>query len=235
MHPALRGPRAVRLLLLAVVAAGFGTFLLAGGRRFLTFEALVEHKDALVAWAVVHPVLAPSIWIGAYLVLGLFGLPGSTVLNLSAGLLFRFQQGLALVVLGSTLASAVAFLSFRYLLRDMAEAFVRKRFPELLATLEREGTYFVLTLRLLPVIPYSATNVVLAISPVRFWPCLFLSLLALLPRYFLYVYAGTHLGDIHNPDDLWSPQLVGVLALLALLPLLLRWIVPWVRRRRGLA
>ncbi len=233
MGPSLRGPLAVRLALLAVLAAGFVAFLLAGGHRVLTFEELVAHKDALVAWAVAHPVLAPSLWIGAYLVLGLFGLPGSTVLNLSAGLLFRFQQGLALVVLGSTVASAVAFLSFRYLLRDMAETLVRKRFPELLATLEREGTYFVLTLRLLPVIPYSATNVLLAISPVRFWPCLLLSLLALLPRYLLYVYAGTHLGDIRNPDDLFSPQLVAVLALLAVLPFVIRWALPRLKRRLG--
>lgn len=225
-------PNAVRLLLLVLIAAGAATFLLAGGYRFLSFDNLVAHKDALIDWADGRPLLAPGVWVAAYLVLGLFGLPGSTVLNLSAGLLFDFWEGLLLVVAGSTLASAVAFLSFRYLLRDFVEERVRRRFPHLLEGLEREGVYFVLTLRLLPVIPFSATNLILAISPVRFAPFLVFSLLGLLPRYLLYVYAGTHLGDVENPDDLWSLPLVGALAVLAVLPWLVRGVLSLMKRSR---
>ncbi|HUM01758.1 MAG TPA: VTT domain-containing protein [Thermoanaerobaculia bacterium] len=221
------GPNAVRLFLLALIAAGAAAFLLAGGYRFLSFDQLVAHKDALMVWADARPLLAPAVWVAAYLVLGLFGLPGSTVMNLSAGLLFEFWRGLLLVIAGSTLASIVAFLSFRYLLRDFVEERARRRFPHLLEGLEREGVYFVLTLRLLPVIPFSATNVILAISPVRFAPFLFFSLLGLLPRYVLYVYAGAHLGDVENPDDLWSLPLLGALSVLAVLP----WLVRGVRRR----
>ena len=220
-----------RLLLLALIAAGVVAFLLAGGYRFLSFDNLVAHKDALIDWADARPVLAPGVWAAAYLVLGLFGLPGSTVLNLSAGLLFGFWEGLLLVVAGSTLASAVAFLSFRYLLGDLMEERMRRRFPRLLEGLEREGVYFVLTLRLLPVIPFSATNVILAISPVRFGSFLFFSLVGLLPRYLLYVYAGAHLGDVQNPDDLWSPPLVGVLAALAVLPWLVKSVLRQMKRR----
>ena len=74
-------------------------------------------------------------------------------------------------------------------------------------------------------IPFSATNVILAISPVRFTPFLVFSLLGLLPRYLLYVYAGAHLGDVQNPDDLWSPPLVGALAVLAVLPWLIKGVL----------
>ena len=218
-------PNAIRLPLLAVIAAGAVAFLLAGGYRFLSFDNLVAHKDALIDWADARPLLAPGVWIAAYLVLGVFGLPGSMVLNLSAGLLFDFCEGLLLVVAGSTLASAVAFLFFRYVLGDFVEERMQRRFPHLLEGLEREGVYFVLTLRLLPVIPFSATNVILAISPVRFTPFLVFSLLGLLPRYLLYVYAGAHLGDVQNPDDLWSPPLVGALAVLAVLPWLVKGVV----------
>jgi uncharacterized membrane protein YdjX (TVP38/TMEM64 family) len=224
-------PNAVRLLLLVLIAAGAMAFLFAGGYRFLSFHNLVAHKDALIDWADARPLLAPGIWVATYLVLGLFGLPGSTVLNLSAGLLFDFWEGLLLVVVGSTLASSVAFLSFRYLLGDFVEERMRRRFPHLLEGLEREGAYFVLTLRLLPVIPFSATNVILAISPVRFTPFLVFSLLGLLPRYLLYVYAGAHLGDVQNPDDLWSPPLVGALAVLAVLPWLVKGVLRQMKHR----
>jgi len=81
------------------------------------------------------------------------------------------------------------------------------------------------------VVPFSATNFLLAISPVRFWPCLAVSLLALLPRHLIYVWAGDHLGDIQTPGDLWSPSLIASLTALAVLPWLTHWAVG--RRRRG--
>ncbi len=220
----------LRLLMLVLIVAGGVAFLLAGGLRLLTFDNLVAHKDALIEWADARPLMAPGVWMAAYLVLGLFGLPGSTVMNLSAGLLFGFREGLLLVAVGSTLASAVAFVSFRYLLWDLVEERMRRRFPHLLEGLEREGSYFILTLRLLPVIPFSVTNVILAISPVRFVPFLVYSLLGLLPRYLLYVYAGTHLGEVENPADLWSLPLVGVLALLAVLPWLIKGVLGRTKR-----
>jgi len=82
-----------------------------------------------------------------------------------------------------------------------------------------------------PVIPFSATNLILAMSPVRFAPFLVFSLLGLLPRYLIYVYAGAHLGDVQNPNDLWSPPLVGVLAALALLPWLVKSILRQTKHR----
>ena len=221
-----------RYWLLAVLCAGVAAFMVSGGYRFLSFHQLVAHKDALIAWAGARPVLAAAVWLTAYLILGLFGLPGSTVLNVSAGVLFDFQKGLALVVFASTLASSIAFLSFRYLFRDWVEERARRRFPHLVEELERDGLYFVFTLRLLPVIPYSVTNLLVAISPVRFWPCLLVSLVALMPRYLLYVYAGTHLGDLQSPGDLWSPKLIGVLSVLAVVPWVVHWTVRQWRRRR---
>ncbi len=222
---------APRIALLALLIAGIAAFFLLGGYRTISFEQLVEHKDALVDLARAHPVLASLSFLAAYLTLGLFGLPGSTVLNITAGLLFEFWMGLLLVVLGSTLASALAFFSFRYLFRNFVDAKVRARFPRLEEDLEREGAYFVFAMRMFPVIPYSVTNLVLAVSPVRFLPYLFLSLLGLLPRYLLYVYTGDNLGDIQHPDDLFSPALIGVLALLAVLPWALKWAAPRIKRR----
>jgi uncharacterized membrane protein YdjX (TVP38/TMEM64 family) len=84
-------------------------------------------------------------------------------------------------------------------------------------------------MRLVPLVPYSATNLILAVSPVSFVTYLWVSLLAMFPRYLLYVYTGTHLGDVQDPDDLFSPALIGVLAVLAVLP----WALKHVMRRIG--
>ncbi len=222
---------APRLALLALLVAGIAGFFVLGGYRAFTFDQLVEHRDSLIDLADSHPILAPISFMTVYLILGIFGLPGSTVLNLTAGVLFDFWKGLLLVILASTLASSLAFFSFRYLFRSYVEAKVRSRFPKLEEDLERQGAYFVFAMRLFPVIPFSLTNLVLAVSPVRFLTYLVVSLLALLPRYLLYVYAGDNLGDVQNPDDLISPTLIGVLALLAVLPWALKWAAPRIKSR----
>jgi len=222
---------APRLALIVVLLAGIASFFLLGGHRRITFEELVAHKDALIELAESHPVLGPLAFVAVYLILGIFGLPGSTVLNLTAGVLFDFAEGLLLVVLASTLASALAFFGFRYLFRNYVDQLVRRRFPKLLEDLEREGAYFVFAMRLFPVIPFSLTNMVLAVSPVRFLTYLLVSLIALLPRYILYVYAGDHLGDVQEINDLFSPYIIGVLAVLALLPWALKRVMPPLKRR----
>ncbi len=233
MDLTLARKNAPRVALLAVLIAGIAAFFLFGGYRRLTFEHLVEHKDEMVGLARAHPVAASLSFTGAYLALGLFGLPGSTVLNIAAGALFGFWLGLALVTLGSTIASVLAFFSFRYLFRNYVDAKVRSRFPKLEEDLEREGGYFVFALRMFPVIPFSVTNLVLAVSPVRFLPYLYLSLLGLLPRYLLYVYTGDNLGSVRSPNDLLSPSLIGALALLAVLPYILKWAVSRLRRKQA--
>lgn len=233
MISVLPGLKPLRPVLLAVLVAGVATFLVVGGYRFLSFEHLVSHKDALIVWTDAHPVLAPALWVAVYLALGLFGLPGSTVLNVSAGVLFHFRKGLLLAVLASALASSAAFLSFRFVFRDFFEARLRRRFPAVIADLEREGLYFVFALRLLPVVPFSATNFLLAISPVRFWSSAAVSLVALLPRHLIYVYAGGHLGDIQTPEDLWSPSLIAALALLGILPWVTHWAATRLKRGRS--
>lgn len=215
-----------RLAWLSLLVAGIGLFFFLGGHHTLTFDQLVANKDALIDRADAHPILAPVAFVMVYLILGLFGLPGSTMLNLTAGLLFDFWEGLILVILSSLLASILAFLSFRYLFRSYVEDKVRSRFPSLEEDLRREGAYFVFALRLLPVIPFSFSNLVLAVSPVSFLTYIAMTALALLPRHALYVYAGLHLGDLQDPDDLYSPALIGVLAVLALLPWFLKWAAP---------
>jgi uncharacterized membrane protein YdjX (TVP38/TMEM64 family) len=216
-----------RLALFAVVAAGATAGVLLGWHHYLTFANLVAHKDALMALADTRPWLAPLLFCAAYAILGLCGLPGSRVLILTAGALSDFWKGLGLVALASTGASALAFLSFRYLFRDVVESRVRGKLREAEEGLRREGAYFVFALRLLPGIPYSVSNLVLSISPVSFGTYVGMSWLALLPRYMLYVYASTHLGDVQNLDDLFSPSLIAVPALLAVLP----WIVKRVAHR----
>jgi uncharacterized membrane protein YdjX (TVP38/TMEM64 family) len=97
-----------RLALLVMVCAGIATFFLLGGHHLLTFDQLVARKNTLIGLAETHPGLAQLLFVTAYLILGLFALPGSTLLNVTAGVLFDFWKGLFWVIVASTLASSLA-------------------------------------------------------------------------------------------------------------------------------
>jgi uncharacterized membrane protein YdjX (TVP38/TMEM64 family) len=214
----------LRLALFGALVLGVGAFFVSGGHNLLSFGQLVAHKDQIVSQAAEHPFEAALAFLGAYLVLGLFGLPGNTVLYLAAGLLFGFANGLVLVLVGSTLASSLAFLSFRYLFGDFVEKWVKRRFPKLEKELARDDAFVVFSTRVLPVLPYSSANLILAVSPVRFAWYVAMTLVGLMPRYLLYVHAGTDLSALKDPNDLFSTSLVGALLLLAVLPWIFKWL-----------
>jgi uncharacterized membrane protein YdjX (TVP38/TMEM64 family) len=233
MNIAPGGDRRGRAVAFILFGAGLAAFFALGGPRLLTFAELVAHRDELVALAASHEGWAPVVFVAAYLAVGLLGLPGSTVLNLLAGVLFGFWRGVLLVMIANTLAASVALLLFRYLFRPWVEALVGKRFPTVLAGLRQESVYLVFALRMVPVIPFAVTNVVLAVSPVPFLTCGWVTLVALLPRFLLYVYAGTQMGGIKEVDDLLSPSLIAALALLAVLPWGVRGMVGALKRRHA--
>jgi uncharacterized membrane protein YdjX (TVP38/TMEM64 family) len=77
----------------------------------------------------------------------------------------------------------------------------------------------VFAFRLMPVVPYSLINVILGACPIRFGTYVWVSFVASLPRYVLYVMTGTQLDRIRALEDIYSPATVATLAALGLLPL----------------
>ena len=136
----------------------------------------------------------------------------------------------AITLIGSTAGATVAFLISRFLLRD----WVRQRFGEQLsrfqAAWDRGGAYYLLTLRLLPVVPFFVVNAVTALTPVRVRTFWWASQLGMLPGTVVYVYAGSLAPDLRTLAEQGTAAIpVGrillALTLLALLPWGTRWLL----------
>ena len=74
----------------------------------------------------------------------------------------------------------------------------------------RDGAYHLVTLRLLPVLPFWVINLVMGLTPIGTWTFYWASQLGMLPATVIYVYAGTQLTQFRV-----GPGLVIALALLA--------------------
>jgi pyruvate/2-oxoglutarate dehydrogenase complex dihydrolipoamide dehydrogenase (E3) component len=100
--------------------------------------------------------------------------------------------------------------------------------------IDRDGAFYLLSLRLVPVVPFFVVNLLMALTRIRPWMFYWVSQLGMLPATLVYVNAGTRLGAIESVGDVLSAGLLGAFALLALLPLLLRLLLGWLQRRRAL-
>lgn len=220
----------LRWLVVAVIFTLIVAFLIVGGP---TPDQLVARRAELQATVAAQPVLSAGVFlVTATLAMGL-SLPVATLISLSAGLLFGLIEGVVLMSFASTAGATLAFLSSRYLFRDA----VRRRFGRWVEVIdrgmEREGAFYLLALRLTPVVPFFAVNLSMGLTTLRMRTFWWVSQVGMLPGTILYVNAGTRLGEVENWRGLIDPWLVLSFALLGVVPLLLKWTVGWLRTRKN--
>ncbi|MCR6659683.1 MAG: VTT domain-containing protein [Asticcacaulis sp.] len=84
--------------------------------------------------------------------------------------------------------------------------------------MRREGAFYVVALRLLPVFPFSLTNITLGMTAMRTTTFYVVSQLSTLPAIAIYANAGTRLAEVKSMSDVVTPELISALCLLGLLP-----------------
>ncbi|MGD2082224.1 MAG: FAD-dependent oxidoreductase [Chromatiales bacterium] len=221
---------ALVLVVLAVVAY-FGL----GIDEQISFERLKDRQVQAEAWAERNPLIAPLAFIGVYVAVTGLSVPGAVPLTLLGAALFGLAWGTVLVSLGSTLGATLAFLIARHLLRDWVQSRYGKRLAAVNRGVERDGAFYLFGLRLVPVFPFFVINLVMGLTPIPTWTYLWVSWLGMLPGTLVYVNAGTQLAGLESPAGILSPQLVASFALLGVFPLLARWGLRLLRRRRAYA
>ncbi len=220
------------LLVLAVVG-----FYALGLHHYFSWDFVRSNLDAWQGQGKDNLLLALMVFFVVYVAVTALSLPAAAILTMVAGALFGRWLGTAVVSIASTLGATLAFLSSRYVLRD----WVQQRFGDRLGPIdhgvEKDGAYYLFTLRLVPVVPFFLINLGLGLTPMRVATFAAVSWLGTLLGTFLYVNAGTELGALDSPADLLSWKVLGALALLGVVPLAVRkfreWKVRW--RTVGLA
>jgi pyruvate/2-oxoglutarate dehydrogenase complex dihydrolipoamide dehydrogenase (E3) component/uncharacterized membrane protein YdjX (TVP38/TMEM64 family) len=221
-----------RLALLALLAAGLAAFFLFDLGDWLTLERLKGSRDALAARAEAEPLLVAGLFFLLYVAVTAFSLPGAAVLTLAAGAIFDLVLGTIIASAASTAGASLAFLSSRYLLRDWVKGRFGRALEAVDRGVERDGAFYLLTLRLIPVFPFFLVNLAMGLTGMRLATYAAVSWAGMLAGTVVYVNAGTQLARIESTSDILSPGLIGSLALLGLFPLLAKWLVGRWRARR---
>ena len=214
-----------RLALVAAVAAAVGF-----AARLGAFDgnAAAAGRDRLAdcrAAAAARPVAAALAFAAVYIAVTALSLPVAAWLSLLGGALFGRWVGVPLVSVSATAGATLAMLSARYVLRD----WVRTRFGPRIAGidrgLERDGAFYLVTLRLVPLLPFWLVNLAAGVTALPVRQFVVGSWVGMLPATAVYVNAGREVGGVESPADILTGRVVGAFALLAVLPLVARFVV----------
>ncbi|WP_392340034.1 FAD-dependent oxidoreductase [Moritella marina] len=170
--------------------------------------------------------LAMFIFFVSYVAITGFSLPGAVLLTLLGGGLFGFGYGLLLISFASSIGATLAFLVSRYLLRDYVQKKFGSRLDAINKGVEKEGDFYLFSLRLIPVFPFFLINILMGLTKISTRSFYLVSQVGMLAGTAIYVWAGTQLSEIDSLSGIASPSLLSALALLG--------IFPWVAKR-GLA
>ncbi|CAN5491995.1 bifunctional TVP38/TMEM64 family protein/FAD-dependent oxidoreductase [soil metagenome] len=218
----------VIFVLIAVVVA-FYVFRL---DRLLSLDELKSRQVELQASLDASPTQFLTVFSLVYVLVTGFSIPGATVLTLAAGFLFGFCRGLVVVSICSTAGATISFLMSRFFL----SGFVARRFGDRMTKInkgfEKDGSSYLLTLRLVPLFPFFLVNVVMGLTPIRTFTFAIVSLVGMLPGTAAFVNAGTELSRIDSLQGLLSPGLIVSFTLVGLIPMAAKMIVVALKNRK---
>lgn len=221
-----------RIILVVVIAAFVGAYFAFDLQQYLSLAELKQQRDALAEFAGARPVLSIGGFFLVYVLVAALSLPGAAILTIAGGAVFGLGTGTLIVSFASSIGATLAFFVARFLLQDT----VRKKFKERLKRIdegiEKDGGFYLFSLRLVPVFPFFVINLVAGLTALKPWTFYWVSQLGMLPGTLVFVNAGTQLGQISSPGDILSPSLLGAFVLLALLPFIGRGVLAWVKESR---
>lgn len=208
-----------KIAIAAVIAVAIGAFFYFDLGRFLSLTALKDNRDHLLAFTEANSVEAAALFVLCYIAVTGLSLPGAVILTLAGGFLFGSVFGTLLVNLGATSGATLAFLAARYMLRDWVEQRFGKWLEPLQQGFAKNAFSYLVTLRLIPLFPFFAVNLVSGLTRMNVGSYVAATALGIIPGSFVYAYAGRQLGTINSLSEIASPNVIAAFVLLGLLAL----------------
>ena len=221
-----------KLFMAAVLLAGIAAFLALDLGRYVSLAFIKDSQVSLQALYAQQPVIVALVFFAAYVAVAALSLPGAALMTLAGGAVFGLVWGTVLVSFASSIGATLSMLAARYVLRDAIAKHFGKRLDVINQGVENEGALYLLTLRLVPAVPFFVVNLLMGLTTMKTWTFYRVSQLGMLAGTLVYVNAGTQLARIDSLQSVLSPALLGSLVLLGLLPLVLGQVLKWAKRRQ---
>ena len=200
--------------------------------RYLSLDYLKSSQSAFESLYAEQPLLVIGSYFAIYVAVTALSFPGAVIMTLAGGAIFGTLWGTVIVSFASSLGATLAFLAARFVLRDSIEARFGNRLAEFNKGIEKEGAFYLFTLRLVPLVPFFVINLLMGLTKMKTLTFYGVSQLGMLAGTAVYVNAGTQLAQLESLQGILSPGLIGSFVLLGVFPLLARKVIEMLKGRQ---
>lgn len=223
----------IKALVIGSILLIVGLFWLYDGAQYLTLDFV---KDVQLQVDKLYDANRFSILFlfgFGYMVMAALSLPGAGIMTVAAGAFFGLVDGTVIVSISSTLGASLAFLITRSFFQDFVQSRFGDKFIVINDGIEREGGFYLFTLRLIPIFPFFIINLVMGLTTMKLRTFFIASQLGMLAPTIVFVNAGRELAKIDSLAGILSPSLIASFAMIGLLPITAKKSVEWWRRKRS--
>ena len=224
-----------KLAILAALAALVAAYFAFDLGQYLTLTGIKALAADLAAFQERNPLAVIAGFFLVYVAVTAASLPGAAIMTLAAGALFGLVTGTIIASFASTIGATLAFLSSRYLLRDQLEARFGERLKAINTGMERDGAFYLFSLRMIPAFPFFVINLVMGLTRIRTLTFALVSQVGMLLGTIVYVNAGTQLARIDSLSGIASPGVLASFALLGIAPWIAKGVIGALERRKAYA
>jgi pyruvate/2-oxoglutarate dehydrogenase complex dihydrolipoamide dehydrogenase (E3) component/uncharacterized membrane protein YdjX (TVP38/TMEM64 family) len=222
----------IKLLVLLVFVGLIVAFFATGLNEQLTLASFKAQQAELAQLNSDNPWLVGGVYFALYVLVTALSLPGAAIMTLAGGALFGLATGLVIVSFASSIGATLAFLASRFLLKDWVQSKFGDRLKAINQGVEKEGGFYLFTLRLVPAFPFFVINLVMGLTPIKPFTFYWVSQLGMLAGTAVYVNAGTQLGQLDSLSGILSPGLLGSFVLLGIFPIVAKKILDKIKSAR---
>lgn len=200
--------------------------------QYFSLEFIKQNQASFEQYYSENPVQTVAIYFIIYVLVTALSLPGAAIMTLAGGALFGLSTGVLVISFASTIGATLAFLFSRFLLRDWIQQRFSRQLDSINKGIEKEGAFYLFTLRLVPVFPFFVINLGMGLTPIKTWTFYWVSQLGMFAGTIVYVNAGTQLGKLEGLSGILSPALLLSFTLLGLLPLIGKKVIDLLKARK---
>lgn len=216
--------KAQKLPVIVALIIAFALFWYFDLAQYLSLEYFAEQKQQWLTAIEENPLQSVALFFIIYVAVTGLSLPGAAVMTLVAGALFGVLWGTILVSFASTIGATLAFAASRFILRESVQQKFSDQLKSINQGVEKDGAFYLFTLRLIPVFPFFLINLLMGLTPIRAAKFFWVSQLGMLPGTIVYVNAGTQIANVSEFS------LSGILTPGLILSFVLLGVFPWIAK-----
>jgi uncharacterized membrane protein YdjX (TVP38/TMEM64 family) len=222
-----------RLLIIAAILILVILFKVLNLGQYLSLDYIKSSQEKFALIYADHRLLVIAAYMTIYIVVTALSLPGAVVMTLAGGALFGFWLGVLVVSFASTIGATLACFVARFLLRDWVQNRVGEKLSRINKGIEKEGSFYLFSLRLVPIFPFFIINLAMGLTPMKLWTFYWVSQIGMFPGTMVYVNAGKELGRLESLSGILSPGLLISFIILGLFPITAKKLLYLYKKKTG--